>query len=125
MGESGPFAQLAQLASTVLALVTFPVATVDTVDETRWSVEEADLGPVDIELQESGISFCPEKSVRFGGRAPPRAGRGIDFSNVVSLYDSARTYFIKNCPYGQFLILVRAPGIEPGAPKLSVWRYTT
>ncbi len=34
-------------------------------------------------LTESGISFCPEKSVRFGGRAPPEAGRDIDFSYVV------------------------------------------
>ena len=32
---------------------------------------------------ESGIYFCPEKSVRFGRRDLPKAGRGIDFSNVV------------------------------------------
>ncbi len=34
-------------------------------------------------LTESGISFCPEKSVRFGRRARAQPARGIDFSNVV------------------------------------------
>ena len=48
-------------------------------------------------LMESGISFYPENPIRFGPRAPPRAGRGIDFSNVV-----------------------RVGGIEPPASKLSV-----
>ena len=32
---------------------------------------------------ESGISFCPGKSVRFGRRDSPKAGRSIDFSNVM------------------------------------------
>ena len=34
-------------------------------------------------LTESGISFCPENSVRFGSRAARFAPRGIDFSYVV------------------------------------------
>jgi hypothetical protein len=34
-------------------------------------------------LTESGISFCPENSVRFGCRAARFAPRGIDFSYVV------------------------------------------
>ena len=34
-------------------------------------------------LTESGISFCPENSVRFGRRAARNAPRGIDFSYVV------------------------------------------
>ena len=34
-------------------------------------------------LTESGISFCPENSVRFGRRAARFAPRGIDFSYVV------------------------------------------
>ncbi len=39
--------------------------------------------PVKPYFTESEISFCPEKSIRFGRRDPPKAGRGIDFSNVV------------------------------------------
>ena len=53
-------------------------------------------------LTESEISFCPEKSVRFGRRDPPKAGRGIDFSNVV-----------------------RVEGIEPSTSVLSGQRSTT
>jgi len=34
-------------------------------------------------LTESRISFCPENSIRFGRRDPPKVGRGIDFSCLV------------------------------------------
>ncbi|OHA39548.1 MAG: hypothetical protein A3I97_00180 [Candidatus Taylorbacteria bacterium RIFCSPLOWO2_02_FULL_44_35] len=44
-------------------------------------------------LTESGISFCPENSVRFGRRAARSAPRSIDFSYVVRLLYQIRTYF--------------------------------